>query len=120
MYSYMRSRTKFALEAICLMKVRYFLVAIAVCLMLSVCSGCYGTGYDTPYLCDPVTVEGQAWEDILQEISAFYESTGYFDAVWQEPILSVRGKGTARNIPALTLRFDTVEEQTYVTILQPD
>ena len=38
--------TKFALEAICLMKVRYFLVAIAVCLMLSVCSGCYGTGYD--------------------------------------------------------------------------
>lgn len=28
------------------MKVRYFLVAIAVCLMLSVCSGCYGTGYD--------------------------------------------------------------------------
>lgn len=102
------------------MKVRYFLVAIAVCLMLSVCLGCYGTGYDTPYLCDPVTVEGQAWEDILQEISAFYESTGYFDAVWQEPILSVRGKGTARNIPALTLRFDTVEEQTYVTILQPD
>ena len=76
--------------------------------------------YDTPYLCDPVTVEGQAWEDILQEISAFYESTGYFDAVWQEPILSVRGKGTARNIPALTLRFDMVEEQTYVTILQPD
>ena len=63
---------------------------------------------------------GQTWEDILQEISAFYESTGYFDAVWQEPILSVRGKGTARNIPALTLRFDTVEEQTYVTILQPD
>ena len=59
-------------------------------------------------------------EDILQEISAFYESRGYFDAVWQEPILSVRGKGTARNIPALTLRFDTVEEQTYVTILQPD
>lgn len=38
--------TKFALETICLMKVRYFLVAIAVCLMLSVCSGCYGTGYD--------------------------------------------------------------------------
>ena len=76
--------------------------------------------YDTPYLCDPVTVGGQTWEDILQEISAFYESTGYFDAVWQEPILSVRGKGTARNIPALTLRFDTVEEQTYVTILQPD
>lgn len=38
--------TKFALEAICLMKVRYFLVTIAVCLMLSVCSGCYGTGYD--------------------------------------------------------------------------
>lgn len=28
------------------MKVRYFLVTIAVCLMLSVCSGCYGTGYD--------------------------------------------------------------------------
>lgn len=76
--------------------------------------------YDTPYLCDPVTVGGQAWEDILQETSAFYESTGYFDAVWQDPILSVRGKGTARNIPALTLRFDTVEEQTYVTILQPD
>lgn len=76
--------------------------------------------YDTPYLCDPVTVGGQTWEDILQEISAFYESTGYFDVAWQEPILSVRGKGTARNIPALTLRFDTVEEQTYVTILQPD
>ena len=38
--------TKFALEAICLMKVRYFLVTIAVCLMLSVCSGCYGTAYD--------------------------------------------------------------------------
>lgn len=38
--------TKFALETICLMKVRYFLVAIAVCLMLSVCSGCYGAGYD--------------------------------------------------------------------------
>ena len=29
-----------------MMKVRYFLVTIAVCLMLSVCSGCYGTGYD--------------------------------------------------------------------------
>ena len=43
-----------------------------------------------------------------------------FDVAWQEPILSVRGKGTARNIPALTLRFDMVEEQTYVTILQPD
>ena len=74
--------------------------------------------YDTPYLCAPVG--GQTWEDILQEISAFYESTGYFDAVWQDPIFSVRGKGTARNIPALTLRLDTVEEQTYVTILQPD
>ncbi len=29
-----------------MMKVRYFLVTIAVCLMLSVCSGCYGTAYD--------------------------------------------------------------------------
>ena len=55
--------------------------------------------YDTPYLCDPVTVEGQAWEDIPQEISAFYESTGYFDVAWQEPILSVRGKGTAGIFP---------------------
>ena len=76
--------------------------------------------YDTPYLCDAVTVGDQVWEDIPQAISAFYESTGYFDAAWHDSVLSVRGKEAAQELPPLALRFDTTEGKTYVTILQPE
>lgn len=75
--------------------------------------------YGVPYLCDSIIVGDRAWEDLPQELAAFYEATGVYDAELEDSTLFVSPRDAAPERPALELRFERVGEEMYLTILPP-
>ena len=73
--------------------------------------------YGVPYRCDSVTVDDHAWENLPQEVAAFYEATGDYDVELENSVLSVRAKDPASTQPELTLCFERAQEEIYLTIL---